>query len=98
MKSSAYKILDLEKNVVVDVGDPDFVRRYGDFGQVMSSFPDPDTEPGTPAPHSAHRPEPFHDCLPGVAYAVHSGGAYYHAADGETYATVQLRCPTTGVF
>eukprot|EP00854_Cymbomonas_tetramitiformis_P007776 gene7776-9241_t len=47
LKSSAYKVLDLEKNVVTDVGDPQFVRRYDDFGQVMLSFPDPDTEPET---------------------------------------------------
>ncbi|KAK3248388.1 hypothetical protein CYMTET_42149 [Cymbomonas tetramitiformis] len=98
LKSSAYKVLDLEKNVVTDVGDPQFVRRYDDFGQVMLSFPDPDTEPEVPAPHSTSRPEPYRDCTPGVIYTVHTIGAYYHAADGETYATVQLRDPAGDTF
>jgi len=99
LKSSAYKILDIEKNVVIKHGAPFFVRQYTEFGQVMASFPDPaESEPVVPACDAGPRPEPYHDCYVGRQYTICSISAYYDGADDETYAIVQLRDSDGDIF
>eukprot|EP00854_Cymbomonas_tetramitiformis_P030262 gene30262-37801_t len=87
LTSSAYLVLDLEKNKVVQVGAPLFIRKYTEFGQVMSTFPDP-TVALEPAPAVEQQsPQPWQDYTTDMVVSLHSASVYYHSQDGETYAT-----------
>ncbi|KAK3250039.1 hypothetical protein CYMTET_40540, partial [Cymbomonas tetramitiformis] len=90
LRSSAYKVLDLERNKVVSEGRPDFIRNYSEFGQVISSFPAPAPDEQHSAPVPSDRPEPWRDYTTDMVVTIHSVAAYYDTRDGETYATVQL--------
>ncbi|KAK3284426.1 hypothetical protein CYMTET_7927 [Cymbomonas tetramitiformis] len=85
LRSSAYKVLDLERNKVVSEGRPDFIRNYSEFGQVMSSFPAPAPDEQHSAPVPSDRPEPWRDYTTDMVVSVHSVAAYYDTRDAQQY-------------
>eukprot|EP00854_Cymbomonas_tetramitiformis_P004905 gene4905-5986_t len=71
LRSSAYLVLDLERNKVVQVGMPLFIWKYTEFGQVMSTFPDPTVAP-EPAPAvEQQRPQPWQGYTTDMVVTLH---------------------------